>query len=108
MGFYVWVQARCDVVVLNLWSGWIGMLKKLCLKSNFEKMVHPWILCVKFFNNGNGYASKVSVLRFNSRKSEQHLTPPPGLLARVKLEVQSVLLLADTGLMIPFLCDRRF
>ena len=97
------------VVVLYLWSGQIGILKKLDFKSSFEKTLHPAIFSVKSLSKGKGKLSWV-VFSFSARKSEQGLTPPQGLLARCKLLVQSVLLLADTGEIIPSLiiCSHAF
>ena len=76
------------------------MLKKLDFKSNFENTLQPCIFSVKFFNSGRGYES-CRVLAFRARKSEQGLASFSDLGAMCKALVQSVLLLADTGEMIP-------
>ena len=78
------------------------MLKKLDFKSILLNTLQPLIWLVKSFKSGKGYAS-CRVLLFKSRKSEQGLAPPPALLTICKADVQSVLLLAETGLTIPSL-----
>ena len=78
----------------------MGMLKKLFFKSSLLNTLQPCIFPVKSLSKGKGYES-CRVFAFRALKSEQGLAPPQGLLAICKGLVQSVLLLAETGLIIP-------
>ena len=65
------------------------MLKKALRRSTLLKTLAPKISLVKSFNNGRGWAS-VTVLVFSTLKSGQALTPPPGLSARCRAELQAI------------------